>query len=84
MYATNFVPTNILPKPFGNTARSVSPGPERSGAISVVVERRGRGGLVRVGDVNVGGIWWARFGLRRRITWMLGCLRGSGSGSGYF
>jgi hypothetical protein len=30
---------------------------------------------VRVGDVNVGGIWWARFGLRRRITWMLGCLR---------
>ena len=53
-YARKFVPTYILPKPFGRAARPVRPLPSSTGSITVESVRAERVGVVKGEEGIVG------------------------------
>ena len=67
-YAKKLVPTNILPKPFGNAATLESPVSCSRGSIIEESLNCVKGELVRVVAVSVGMISGTRFGFRSLIT----------------
>ena len=54
-YARKFVPTNMLPKPFGRVARPVRPLPLRRGSMVVESAKADRAGMLK-GEVEIVGL----------------------------